>query len=410
VPATPLIVVGIDGFRADYLDRPAATRLRQLAARGVRAERLVPVFPSKTFPNLFTIATGLYPEQHGIVGHAMVDPAIGRFILADTIGNRDPRWWQGEPIWITAVKQGRRSATMFWPGSEVPFGGLRASYWRSFDPAVTDEARVDQVLRWLALPADSAPALVTLYFSRVDVAGHRRGPDGAAIDSAIADVDAAIGRLVDGLAAIGRAGRVNLLVVSDHGMTEISPDRVIYLDDYVALARDEIVDLAPVTTIDPRPGRLDSVYSRLIHAHPRLSVYRRAEVPDRFRFRRHPRISPLVAVADDRWSISTREWSRTHDFTDRGNHGYDPELPSMAALCLAIGPAFRSNAVVPAFRNLHLYPLMAAVLGLRPAPTPPLPADGRRHGPALGTECRLPRLGPSAAALRSGNSGLLESP
>ncbi len=365
-PGQLLIVVSIDGFRPDYLDRPGAVRLREIAALGVRATKLIPAFPTKTFPNHYTIATGLYPAHHGIVANSMVDSRIGRFTTTDTIGNRDPRWWAGEPIWVTAIKQGRRAATMYWVGSEVAIEGIQPTYWRPFDPRFPTSARVDQVLQWLSLPPGQRPDLVTLYFNRVDLIGHRRGPDSPAVDSAISEADSAIGRLLDGLAERGLRDQTNLIVVSDHGMTTISPERVIYLDDYVAIKADEITDLAPATAIDPGPGRTDLLFRALVDAHPHLRVYRRHEIPVRLRFRANPRIAPILALADDGWTISTRQRWSVSPLTDLGNHGYDNELPSMAATFIATGPGFRGGAVVAPFQSVHLYELMAHLMGLRP--------------------------------------------
>ncbi|MHB1327073.1 MAG: alkaline phosphatase family protein [Gemmatimonadales bacterium] len=363
-----VLLIALDGFHSNDLERPGVVRLRKLAAQGVRGEALIPVFPTKTFPNLFTLATGLYPEHHGIVGSVMIDARLGRFTAADTAVNRKPEWWSAaEPIWITAERQGRRAATMFWVGSEIAYRGRRPSYWRDFDLRVTERQRVQQVLTWLDLPTSERPVLITLYLNGVDVAGHRYGPDHPAVDSAAAALDAAIGVLLDGLAERGLTGRTDLVVVSDHGMTAISPDRVIYLDDYVALAPSEIVDLEPVTTLDPAPGRRKAVYQALQRAHPHLTVYRREDMPQRFRFRNHPRISPLIAMADPGWTIGTRERWKTRPVTNRGNHGYDNLLPSMAGIFIGVGPSFREGAVVPSFQSVHIYELMARLLAVHPA-------------------------------------------
>src|SRR6476661_379037 len=231
VPVRPrtVVLVSLDGFRPDYLERPAAARLRELAAYGVRARWLRPVAPTLTFPNHYTIVTGLYPAHHGIVGNGIRDTTIGyTFTIRDTAAVRDPRWWGGEPIWVTAQRQGRRTAAYFWPGSEAPIGGMHPTWYRRFDPTVPNRARVDQVLAWLRLPPDSAPALVLLYLGDVDQAGHAFGPDARPTDSAIARVDSAIGRLEDGLEVSGLSGRVDLLVVSDHGMSAVDTNRMIY--------------------------------------------------------------------------------------------------------------------------------------------------------------------------------------
>lgn len=386
-PARPraVVLVSLDGFRADYLDRPAAARLRELAAHGVRARWLRPVAPTLTFPNHYTIVTGLYPAHHGIVGNSIRDTTIGyTFTIRDTAAVRDPRWWGGEPIWVTAQRQGRRTAAYFWPGSEAPIGGMHPTWYRRFDPKVPNRERVDQVLSWLRLPPDSAPALVLLYMGDVDEAGHAFGPDAPQEDSAIARVDSAIGRLQDGLSASGLTDLVDLLVVSDHGMVATDSTRTIYVDDYLDPAIVEVPELSPTLQIWPRHESADSVYQALAGRNPHLAVYRRADLPARFHFDSTPRIAPIVALAAEGWLVTTHERARTSK-APRGMHGYDPDLPSMQALFLARGPSFRRGAVVSGFENVHLYPLLAELLGVRPAPS-----DGRLDS--------LPRLLVGSAA------------
>jgi predicted AlkP superfamily pyrophosphatase or phosphodiesterase len=366
-----VLLVSIDGFRADYFDRPEAARLRALAAEGVRARWLTPVFPTKTFPNHYSIVTGLYPEHHGIVSNTIRDPKTGRwFRISDAHAVRDSSWWGGEPVWVTAVKQGLRSASFFWPGSEAAIEGVRPTYWKRYDASVPDAERVSGVLDWLSLPPDQAPSFVTLYFSDVDYAGHEFGPDAPETDSAIARVDSAIGTLLAGLDARGLAGRVDIIVVSDHGMTPLSPDRTIYLGDYLDLAGVTVVEASPVAALVPLLGREDEVYRRLRDAHPHLTVYRKGETPPRWHYRDNPRIPPILAVADEGWRISTqaRREGGAGRLLERGTHGYDPGAPSMRAVFIARGPSFPHGVVVPAFTNVHLYALMTHLLGVVPAP------------------------------------------
>lgn len=365
-PAEPAVVlVSIDGFRADYVDHPAAVRIREVAAAGVRARALEPVFPTKTFPSHYSIVTGLHPEHHGIVGNTMEDPAIGRFTIGDSAAVSDPRWWGGEPIWVTAERQGRRAAAFFWPGSEAPIQGVYPTWWTRFDATVPHETRVTQVLDWLRLPPGEAPAFLTMYMSHLDTEAHTRGPFAPEVDRAIARADSAVGAVWDGIGALGMRGRVNLLLVSDHGMTEVSRDRVILLDEVLEEGSYHVVDWNPVAMIVPAEGREDEVYRRL-GAVPHLTTWRKAEVPERFHFRAHHRITPIVAAADDGWTITTR--ARLPRMTTRGMHGYDNRLPSMQALFVAAGPAFPAGRTVDRIRMVDLYELMTHVLGLRPAP------------------------------------------
>jgi predicted AlkP superfamily pyrophosphatase or phosphodiesterase len=365
ISSNTVVLVGVDGFHPSYLERPPSRQLRKLAEEGVRARWMVPVFPTLTFPNFYSIATGLYPEHHGIVSNTIKDTLLGRFTLRDTGQVRNSRWWGGEPIWVTAVKQGKRAATYFWPGSEAAIGGVRPTYYKLYDARVPDDIRIRQVLDWLSLPADSVPSLVTLYLGDVDEAGHEFGPDAPETDSAIAQVDNAIGGLLAGLKQRGLDQRVNLVIVSDHGMAEVRPDHFLYIEDLLAPGSADIVDLGSILSLAPRPGRDEEVYRRLGRA-PHLRVYRKSEIPAAFHYRANPRIQPIVAIADEGWMVTTR-FSRGRR-PPRGMHGYPPDVPSMRALFLARGPAFRRGAVVEPFQNIHLYPLLARLLDLKPAP------------------------------------------
>ena len=374
MPAAPgptgqtVVLVALDGYHPDYLDRAPSRNLRRLAETGVRARWLVPVFPTLTFPNFYTIATGLYPEHHGIVSNTIKDTVLGRFTLRDTSAVRDPRWWGGEPIWVTAVRQGKRAATFFWPGSDAPIWGIRPTYYNLFDAKVPNAERVRQVLDWLSLPPDQAPSLVTLYLGDVDQAGHDFGPDSPEIDSAIARVDSAVGALMTGIEQRGLDRQVNLVVVSDHGMAEMKRGQLVYLDDYIDTGSVDVVDLGPVVSLAPKAGTGEEVYRRLRPAHPHLKVYRKLEIPASYHYRAHPRIQPIIGIADEGWMVTTRGYVASRGFQrlPRGHHGYPPELASMRALFLARGPAFRKGVVVEPFQNVHIYALLTEILGLRP--------------------------------------------
>ncbi len=361
----PVILVSLDGFRADYLDRGLTPVLSGLAREGVRAEALIPVFPTKTFPNHYSIVTGRWPGMHGIIGNEFFAPDLARaFRMADRDAVRDARFWGAEPIWVTAERQGIVTAPFFWPGSEAALGGTRPTYVRPFDAGMPDTARVRQVLEWLDQPLGRRPAFLTLYSSVVDAAGHEHGPDAPETRVAIVRADSLIGRLLDGLKARGLDRKVDLIVVSDHGMASTSPNRVIYLDDFVDRDGVDVDALSPVLMLRPRSGIEDSVYRGLKRA-PHLTTYRKADLPERFHLRESPRVPAIVALADEGWEMRWRTGSAP---VGLGDHGYDDTLPAMWAIFLARGPDFRRGVVVPAFRNIHIYALLAELLGVRPAP------------------------------------------
>jgi predicted AlkP superfamily pyrophosphatase or phosphodiesterase len=385
-PATPpagdqpiVILISIDGWRWDYLDRFAPPSLSKLAAQGVRAEGLIPQFPSKTFPNHYTIVTGLTLAHHGIVSNNMRDPAIpGRYSMSNRDVLSDPRWWGGDPIWNTAERQGRVAAPMFWPGSEAVIGGRQATYWMPFDDDLPNRARVDQLLEWLQLPEGKRPSFLTLYFSDVDTAGHRFGPDAPQTREAALGADRLVGDLVAGVAAAGLAGRVHYVLVSDHGMAALSRDRMIVVDDYIDPATADIIDWAPVLGLAPKDGDVEKMYAALKDKHPHLQVYRRDEIPAVYGLAGHPRVPPIVGFADDGWYITskteTARWDRHERDSPGGTHGYDGREQSMQGLFIGAGPRFRSGVVVAPFENIHLYNLMCALIGIQPSPNDGDPA------------------------------------
>ncbi len=368
-----LILITFDGWRWDYHTRAAAPNLQRLIARGVHAESLIPSFPPKTFPNHYTIVTGLYPGHHGIVANSIYDAASGRTFTNDNVKEvRDPMWWGGEPIWVTAERSGQRTAALFWPGSEASIGGVLPHLWKAYDMSVPGPARVDQVLQWLDLPEAERPTLVALYFSDVDQAGHAAGPDSQAVRDAVGRADGYLGLLLSGLDRRGLTNRVNVVVVSDHGMAAVSSDRVVVLDDYISLDDVVVSEINPTVGLFPKPGKEDAVYEALVNAHPRLRVFRRSQTPEAWHYRDHQRIPPIVGMVDEGWQIirrTTRDAIREGRVTPAGGqHGYDPTLMSMRGVFVAAGPAFRQGATVPAFENIHIYNTLARVLRVTPAP------------------------------------------
>ena len=367
-----LILVSLDAFRWDYLEKAPTPNLHALARRGVRAQALIPVFPAKTFPNHYTIVTGLYPEHHGIVGNSILDPPTHRrFDRSNTTEVGDAMWWGGEPIWVTAERSGRHAGTMFWPGSEAPIGGVRPTEWRPFAQSMTGTARVESGAD-LARPALVSASRAAHPLSR----RHRLGrPCWRSRLGGSARRYRACGRIrraaPERTGASGSAGATNVVIVSDHGMAATVPTQIIELDRYVRLSEVEIVDINPGFGLFPAPGRADAVYRALKPAHPRLRVFRRKETPPAWHYRTHPRIPPIIGLSDEGWQVSTGSSANRLLRTlrpERGAHGYDPSLPSMHGILIAAGPAFKQGVTVPAMENVHVYDVLASVLGVTPAP------------------------------------------
>jgi predicted AlkP superfamily pyrophosphatase or phosphodiesterase len=350
-----------------------------LAHDGVRAAALVPSFPSKTYPNHYTLVTGLRPEHHGIVANNMREPEWkATFSLADRAAVEDGRWWEGEPIWVAAERRGLVTASSFWPGSEAAIGGVHPTYWERYDETVPDEQRVDEALGWLDLPAGKRPRLITLYFDEPDGGGHAFGPASPEAGAAVRHVDALLARLRAGVAARGLDGAVDWIVVSDHGMTPVDRESSIVLADYLDLDHVVIDDLSVFGLLRPKPGTEDAVLRALTGAHPHLHAARKSAMPERLHYRAHRRIPEIVVWADPGWTIYATRAELAAALAEpdpsRGAHGYDPAERDMHGIFVAAGPSFRKGITTPPLDNVDVYPLLARLLGIPPAPNDGNPA------------------------------------
>ena len=344
------ILISIDGFRADYLQRGVTPQLAALGANGVEAP-MRPSFPTKTFPNHWAIVTGDRPDRNGIVANSMEDAS--RPDDKFTMASDDPYWWnEAEPIWVTAEKAGVRTATMFWPGSNVPWGGTKASSWpyaitggtrpsdwAQFNQAISGAQRVNMVLDVLRRPADIRPTFVTLYFDIVDTAGHIYGPDAPETTKALADVDGHIGDLVAGLKAMGQPA--NLVIVADHGMAASSSERVVALDKVADSANYRVVESGPYATLAAVPGREKALEAALLKPHAHMQCWRKGDIPARFHYGTHQRIPPYLCLGETGWEIQPTAPTKS---VSGGSHGWDDRAPEMQALFIANGPAFAPGA------------------------------------------------------------------
>lgn len=374
-----VIMIGIDGLRADTLERMPAPNLESLASSGVRAN-MIPAMPTKTFVNFYSLATGLHPKHHGVISNYYYDRELGRKFNRKTDVN-DPKWWGGEPIWITAEKQGVKAATYFWVGSEVAIDGVYPSFWKPYQQNKDYAQRVEEVLQWLSLPEKERPRLITLYFSAVDSAVHDFGVGSVQERKAVAKVDRHIGELLKGLNKLGLE-QLNIIVVADHGMVNLSDQRVINIDEWADLSAFIVPDWseddnsvhAPFLNLYGEPKAIQIAYENLRNAHPKMQVLRRGSFPSNYHFD-HPQREPdLMLLADVGWSIfASRDKSQPQSMAKLGRsvatHGYDNQDSSMHATFIANGPAFKKGLNAEPFDNIEVYGLLACALNLKPANT-----------------------------------------
>lgn len=365
--ARTLLLVSLDGVHPDHLARGDTPNLSRLARSGIQAEWMTPSYPALTFPNHYTLVTGLRPDRHGLVHNVMHTAELGRFTLSDRDAVGDARWWGGEPLWVTVENAGLPTATLFWPGSEAPVQGVRPTRWSLFDAGLPMDQRVDRVLGWLTEPAATRPRFATLYFEHPDTAGHNHGPESPEQRAAMRAVDAQIGRLVAGIQRAGLDDSVDLVIVSDHGMAEVPAGRVLALEEMVDPADAEPVSFGQVVGFRPLPGREAAAESALLGAHGNYDCWRKQELPPRWHYGSHPRVPPIVCQLHEGWDATPERFIARRPPGTRGSHGYDPQLPSMRAIFIARGPSFGSGVRLPPFDNVDVYPLLARLLGVQPA-------------------------------------------
>jgi predicted AlkP superfamily pyrophosphatase or phosphodiesterase len=366
-----VILVSLDGFRYDYARRYHADHLLALATQGASApEGMLPAYPSITFPNHYTIVTGLYPEHHGIVANSFYDPARKEvYSYRDAKSVADGTWYGGTPLWVLAEQQGMRSACFFWVGSEADIQGVRPTYYLRFDSSFPNGKRVEQVLAWLHLPPQQRPHMITLYFSSTDTAGHQYGPDSPEVAEAVHELDGEIGKLMDGIKESGLP--VDLIVLADHGMVKVDGPPI-RLDQYGLspswFARTVDSSLYPKSEDDAKKA-----YEGMRGKSDKFLVYRRAQVPAYLHFDSNPREGDPVVIATGPYLISVGADARG----PVGMHGYDAtRMPEMKALFVAAGPDIRTGIVLEPFENVNVYPLVAKILGLNIKNLKTGPIDG----------------------------------
>ena len=356
------ILISIDAFRPDYMGQGDTPVLDALARLGVRST-MRPSYPTLTFPNHTTLVTGLRPDRNGIVANTMYDPKRpGVRFYSKELESSDPFWWaESEPLWITAQKQGVQAGTMFWPGEEAAHGDVRPYDWIRFDPNFSSAQRVRAVTDWMRRPADIRPRFVVLYLDDVDRAGHKFGPAAPETRESVRLVDRLIGNLKSGLDGMGQP--VNLVIVSDHGMRAVQPERAVSLDTLLPRESYRLASYGPFATLDPVSGHEEDVARALLAPNPNMTCWRKAEVPAAFHYAANPRVGAFVCQAAPGGEVMPGLP------TSKGDHGYDPDDPEMTALFLVTGPAFRRDAQLPArFDNVDLYPMLARLIGVAPQP------------------------------------------
>ncbi|PVG02267.1 Phosphodiest-domain-containing protein [Serendipita vermifera] len=392
-----VLLVSIDGLRADYLDRGLTPHLIHISKRGLRAEWMKPAFPSLTFPNHWTLMTGLHPESHGIIGNNFYDPNFeAEFVYTDPAKSHAGKWWGGEPVWETAAKGNLTTAVLMWPGPPTTSRGVSPTYFIPFDDDTKMFQKVSQIVEWLELPLEERPRLITVYEPSLDSAGHLTGPSSDLVRTVLGQVDLFAKDIHQALLDRNLTHIVDVIYVSDHGMTDTSAQRVVYLDEIIG--EEGVNDVLyedgwPNFGLRFKPSANASHYLSLLQQYSvshrpnsPFEVYTHETMPERYHFSNNDRIAPIYVCPRLGWVVTNHHEVATKWGGDsgrpKGTHGYDNDERDMRAMFVADGPfAQRASRrlsprsqdagidrVIPGFPNLELYGLVTKILGLTPAP------------------------------------------
>lgn len=361
------VVLSLDGFRWDYPAKTSTPSLNRIAEEGVKAVSMIPSFPSKTFPNHYTMATGLYPNHNGMVNNAFYDPESGKpYSIGNKTARFDPDFYKGEPIWITARNQGVKTASFYWVGSDVAINGKHPDIWKDYNEEVPFINRIDTIIKWLSLPLSQRPRLIMAYYHEPDEAGHAYGPDDIRTLTVVHEVDSMVGILYSRIKQLPDGNNINFIVVSDHGMGAISSIRNIALREYIPETWPVRIEGGnPNYNLYADASWSDSAYFSLKKAKG-IKVWRPFEVPGYLHYGSNLRVGDIIVVADSSWSVTLNRPKK--EFTG-GTHGYDIHNTDIHAIFYAVGPAFKHGYVQTSFQNTHIYVLLARLLGVKPAQT-----------------------------------------
>ncbi|XP_017909005.1 PREDICTED: ectonucleotide pyrophosphatase/phosphodiesterase family member 1 [Capra hircus] len=373
----PTLLFSLDGFRAEYLHTwggllPVISKLKTC---GTYTKNMRPVYPTKTFPNHYSIVTGLYPESHGIIDNKMYDPQMNAYFALKSKEKFNPEWYKGEPIWLTAKNQGLKTGTFFWPGSDVKIKGIFPDIYKIYNVSVPFEERILAVLKWLQLPKDERPHFYTLYLEEPDSSGHSYGPVSSEVIRALQRVDNMVGMLMDGLKELNLHRCLNLILISDHGMEQGSCKKYVYLNKYLGDTKDVKVVYGPAARLRPSdvPDKYysfdyEGIAKNLSCQEPNqhFRPYLKHFLPKRLHFAKNDRIEPLTFYLDPQWQLALNPSERK--YCGSGFHGSDNAFLNMQALFIGYGPGFKHSTEVDSFENIEIYNLMCDLLNLTPAP------------------------------------------
>ncbi len=360
-----VVLLSLDGFRHDYIEKYDTKNIKAIAKKGVRVKRLIPSNPTLTFPNHYTIVTGLYPDHHGIIGNSFYDSKLKKkYKLGDKESVENGAFYGGEPIWNTAKKAGLKTASYFWVGSEADIQGMHPDIWKSYSTKITFEQRIDSVVTWLKRPKIDRPRLITLYYHQPDKYSHKYGPNSPQVEKQVKYVDEQVGVLYKKLMELPIAKQINFIIVSDHGMREVNKSKVVYLYDYIS--KDDVIDIydhSPVCTMRIKEGQVDKVYKQLKKIK-HIKVYKRGKAPKRYHLATHHRTNDLMIIADKKYTIFK---DHNDKFFLKGVHGYLNKDKKMSAIFVATGNVFKEGKTKCTMKNIDIYNLLAHILDIKPA-------------------------------------------
>lgn len=362
-----VLIISFDGFRYDYPEFTSTPNFDIIEAKGTKAKSLIPVFPSLTFPNHYSIATGSYSQNHNIIANHFYDKSLkSRYSMYDSESVSNGDYYLSEPIWATAEKNGNKSATYFWIGSEAKINGYRPSIYKKYDPEVTYTARVDSVFKWFSMDYENRPNLAMLYFNEPDRSAHIHGSEHENTLNMVTHMDSILGYIEKNISQLEIKDSLDVIIVSDHGMVDISVTKTILIDKYIELDKaDNVNGAGALMLINSDNTDLIDKFHTSLKKIKNLSVYKGNNIPDRYKYTGRS-VPDMLILADEGWFITTEKDFLNKKRKPLGMHGYDSVNRSMHGIFYAYGPSFKVGKVIDSFENIHIYPIICEILDIEP--------------------------------------------
>jgi predicted AlkP superfamily pyrophosphatase or phosphodiesterase len=316
--------------------------------------------------------TGLYPEHHGIIFNHFKDNVTGlTYKVSDSIVKDNGYWYRGETFWETAHRHGIKTGSVCWPGgTDIPQDYRKPDYclnYLSKTPynnnmgyysPTTYKDRIDCIIKWLNLPYNERPRFISTWFEETDDKGHEFGPNSPEINEGIGVLDDQIVYLFDQLKKINLTDSVNIIIVADHGMSDLDQNKTIDIKSLLGSFYDRTVNNGSLALIKSDGAERENLYNKLKSEENHYKIYKKEDFPKCFHYNQNDFIDNLIILPENGWYMTDGK-PLPSDY--KATHGWDNNWVNMQGIFIAYGPLFKKGYRTGTLNNIDIYPLLCKI-------------------------------------------------